>query len=79
MIGPVLEYANVLFSVVGSVYIARRDRRGYVIFIAGFPMAAAFAAYYRHWWLLLLYVYYFLVNCYGFYKWRKHDADSDSK
>lgn len=72
--GNVFEYTAVMLNVVGSVLIARQDRRGYKVFIIGFPPSAAFAIYYRHWWLLTLYVYYLVVNCYGFYLWRRRDG-----
>lgn len=70
-IGYVFEYSSVVLSMIGSVFIAHRDRRGYLIFIVSFFPAAAFAVYYRHWGLLTLYTYFLAVNCYGYYRWRR--------
>jgi len=73
--GHAFEFTSIAFNVVGSVFIAKRDSRGYRIFMAGFLPSAAFAVYYRHWGMLTLYVYYLAVNCYGFYVWRKTDGE----
>lgn len=72
--GQLFEYLSVAINVVGSVFIARQDLRGYKLFIAGFFPASAFAIYYQHWGLLTLYIYYLAVNCYGLYLWRKRDG-----
>ena len=70
--GHILEYSSVLGSVVGAVYVARLDKRGYLIFIAAFFPAAGFAIYYKHWGLLGLYIYFLAVNCYGYLHWKKN-------
>lgn len=74
--GRTFEYTAVAINVVGSVFVAHRNRLGYKLFIAGFLPSAAFAVYYRHWGLLSLYIYYLAVNCYGLYLWRKADVDN---
>lgn len=74
-VGQFCEYSAVALNVVGSVFVARRDTRGYRLFILGFPPSAGFALYYRHWGMLALYAYYLAVNCYGLYMWRRADGN----
>lgn len=71
-VGHIFEYSSVALSMIGAAFIARRNIRGYLIFIAGFFPSAAFAVYYSHWGMLLLYIYFLLINSYGYYIWRKY-------
>lgn len=70
-----IELVAVLLALLGSFYVARKDRIGFLLWVASNEIWIMFDLYYSHYGQLIMYALFTLTSLYGFWNWRPNNKN----
>lgn len=66
-----LEMIGVVLAMIGQLFVARRNVKGFYVWIFSNVALMAFAAANVHWWMVALYAFFLCSSIYSIWYWQK--------
>ena len=64
------EYILTVLSIAGAILVAKKDHRGFYLWLISNPLWIIFDLIYKHYGQAFLFVVYTIITCYGIYEWK---------